>query len=158
MFKYQNWRYAVVQTNSTGGQSFGNMIKKRTELLYKFSQIILERVFVGSIVTIRMGVFFLGSWGNKQIALEPLRGSRDLFVARSYSFPMNPDKKDTHSLNEMLTVNVLGPANDERKEHIDGKDRYSIIFHAKLIQIQADSSSIALVEITDVLHKVFSCQ
>ena len=28
-----------------------------------------------------------------------LRGSRDLFVPRYDSFPMNPEKKDTHSLN-----------------------------------------------------------
>ena len=30
---------------------------------------------------------------NKQIAREPLRGSRDLFVPRYDSFPMNPEKK-----------------------------------------------------------------
>ena len=30
---------------------------------------------------------------NKRIAHEPLHGSRDLFVMRYYSFPMNPEKK-----------------------------------------------------------------
>ena len=35
---------------------------------------------------------------NKQITREPLRGSRDLFVPRYDSYPMNPEKKDTHSL------------------------------------------------------------
>ena len=43
-------------------------------------------------------MFFQGSWGmnrtrNKQIAQEPLRGPRDLFVPCSDSFPMNPEKK-----------------------------------------------------------------
>ena len=51
-----------------------------------------------------MSVFFFwvhGDWivaRNKQIVREPLRGSRDLFVPRYNSFPMNPEKKDTHSL------------------------------------------------------------
>ena len=43
-----------------------------------------------------------GEWivaRNKQIAREPLRGSRDLFDPRYDSFPINPEKKDTHSLN-----------------------------------------------------------
>ena len=51
-----------------------------------------------------MSVLFFwvhGEWivvQNKQNAREPLRGSRDLFVPRYNSFPMNPEKK-THSLN-----------------------------------------------------------
>ena len=51
-----------------------------------------------------MSVFFLcvhGEWivaRNKQIAREPLRGSRDLFVPRYDSYPHEPRKKDTHSL------------------------------------------------------------
>ena len=46
-----------------------------------------------------MSVFFSGFMGNeslarnKQIGREPLRGSRDLFVPRYDSFPMNPEKK-----------------------------------------------------------------
>ena len=38
---------------------------------------------------------------KKQIEQEPLRGSRDLFVPRYDSFPMNPEKKDTNSLIDM---------------------------------------------------------
>ena len=37
---------------------------------------------------------------------ERLRSSRDLFVPRSYSFPMNPEKKDTHSLNKPESLNL----------------------------------------------------
>ena len=68
-------------------------------LIYNFSRRILERVFVGSIVNIRNECLFVwihGEWivaRNKQIVREPLRGSRDLFVPRYDSFPMNPDKK-----------------------------------------------------------------
>ena len=53
-----------------------------------------------------MSVFFFCVHGerivarNKQIGREPLRGSRDLFVPRYDSFPMKPEKKDTHSLTE----------------------------------------------------------
>ena len=60
---------------------------------------ILGRVLVGNIVNIRNEcLYFLvhGEWigaRNKQIVQEPLRGSRDLFVPRSDSFPMNPEKK-----------------------------------------------------------------
>ena len=69
-----------------------------------FSRRILERVFVGSIVNIRNECIFFwvhGKWiiaRNKQIAREPLRGSRDLFFPRYDSFPHEPRKKDTHSL------------------------------------------------------------
>ena len=68
-------------------------------LIYNFSRRILERVFVGSIVNIRNECLFVwvhGEWivaRNKQIVREPLRGSRDLFVPRYDSFPMNPEKK-----------------------------------------------------------------
>ena len=54
-----------------------------------------------------MSVFFSGFMGewivarNKQIAQEQLRGSRDLFVPRYDSFPHEPRKKDTHSLNNI---------------------------------------------------------
>ena len=54
---------------------------------------------VGSIVNIRNECLFFwvhGEWivaRNKQIGQEPLRGSRDLFVPRYNSFPMNPEKK-----------------------------------------------------------------
>ena len=57
-----------------------------------------------------MSVFFSGFMGewivarNKQIAREPLLGSRDLFVPRYDSFPHEPRKKDTHSLFEYLQV------------------------------------------------------
>ena len=67
--------------------------------IYNFSRRILERVLVGSIVNIRNECLFVwvhGEWivaRNKQIVREPLRGSRDLFVPRYDSFPMNPDKK-----------------------------------------------------------------
>ena len=47
-----------------------------------------------------------GKWiavRNKQIAREPLRGSRDLFVPHCDSFPMNREKKDTHSFNNKDT-------------------------------------------------------
>ena len=42
--------------------------------------------------------FFLGSWGMNRSAEQTnrprtLRGSRDLFVPRSDSFPMNPEKR-----------------------------------------------------------------
>ena len=45
-----------------------------------------------------MSVFFLGSWRMNRSAeqtnrQEPLRGSRDLFVPRYDSFPVNPEKK-----------------------------------------------------------------
>ena len=86
-----------------------------------FARRILEGVYVGGIVNIRNEcLFFLGSWEmnrsaeqtnrvncylffsvhgkwiavrNKQIAREPLRGSRDLFVPHCDSFPMNREKK-----------------------------------------------------------------
>ena len=58
----------------------------------KVSRRILERVFVGSIVNIRNE--YLQQWArNKQIVREPLRCSRDLFIAYSDSFPMNPEKR-----------------------------------------------------------------
>ena len=75
--------------------------------IYNFSQRILERVLVGSIVNIRNECLFVwvhGEWivaRNKQIIWEPLCSSRDLFVPRYDSFPMNPEKKDTHSLNRL---------------------------------------------------------
>ena len=55
-------------------------------------------VFVGRIVNIRNECIFFcvhGEWivaRNKQIDREPLRGSRDLFVPRYDSFPMNLEK------------------------------------------------------------------
>ena len=64
-----------------------------------FSWRILEWVFVGNIVNIRNECLFFwvhGEWivaRNKQITREPLRGSRDLFVPRYDSYPMNPEKK-----------------------------------------------------------------
>ena len=60
---------------------------------------LIERVFVGGIVNNKEWVSFFwvhGEWivaRNKQIEREPLRGSRDLFVPRYDSFPMNPEKK-----------------------------------------------------------------
>ena len=67
--------------------------------VYNFSRRILERFFVGNIVNIRNECLFLwdhGEWivaRNKQIARELLHGSRDLFVPRYDSYPMNPEKK-----------------------------------------------------------------
>ena len=67
--------------------------------MYNFSRRILERVFVEGIVNIRNECLFFWVHGelivarNKQIDREPLRGSRDLFVPRYDSFPMNPEKK-----------------------------------------------------------------
>ena len=64
-----------------------------------FSRRILERVLVGNIVNIRNECLFFwvhGVWivaRNKQITREQLRGSRDLFVPRYYSYPMNPEKR-----------------------------------------------------------------
>ena len=64
-----------------------------------FSRRILERDLVGNIVNIRNECLFFwvhGVWivaRNKQITREPLRGSRDLFVPRYDSYPMNPEKK-----------------------------------------------------------------
>ena len=82
--------------------------------IYNFSQRILERVYVESIVNIRNECLFSGFMGewivarNKQIIREPLRGSRDLFVPRYDSFPHEPRKKDTHSLNKsVITVSVV---------------------------------------------------
>ena len=66
---------------------------------FNFSMRILERVVDGSIINIRNEclIFWVhGEWigaRNKQIVREPLRGSRDLFVPRSDSFPMNPEKE-----------------------------------------------------------------
>ena len=63
-----------------------------------FSRSILERV-VGNIVNIRNEFLFFWVYGvwivarNKQITREPLRGSRDLFVPRYVSYPMNPKKR-----------------------------------------------------------------
>ena len=45
--------------------------------------------------------FFHGEWivaRDKQIAWTAKRFSGDLFIPRYDSFPMNQDKKDTHSL------------------------------------------------------------
>ena len=59
----------------------------------------LEGVFVRGIVNIRNECLFFsvhGKWiavRNKQIAREPLRGSRDLFVPHCDSFPMNREKR-----------------------------------------------------------------
>ena len=67
--------------------------------IYNFYGRILERDFIESIVNIRNEcIFFLvdGEWivaRNKQIERDSLRGSRDLFVPRYDSFPMNPEKK-----------------------------------------------------------------
>ena len=67
--------------------------------IYNFPRRILERVIVGSIVNIRNECLYFwvhGEWivaRNKQITREPLRGSRDLFVPRYDSFPMNPKRK-----------------------------------------------------------------
>ena len=64
-----------------------------------FSRRILKRVLVGNIVNIRNECLFFcvhGVWivaRNKQITREPLRGSRDLFVPRYDSYPMNPEKR-----------------------------------------------------------------
>ena len=60
---------------------------------------ILGRILVGNIVNIRNECLFFwvhGEWigaRNKLIVREPLRGSRDLFVPRSDSFPMNPERR-----------------------------------------------------------------
>ena len=75
--------------------------------IYNFSRRILERFLVRNIVNIRNECLFFcvhGEWivsRNKQIVREPLRGSRDLFVPRYDSFPMNPEKR--HSF---LKLNV----------------------------------------------------
>ena len=67
--------------------------------IYNFSQIILEMVFVGSIVKLRNEGLFFWVYGegivarNKQMAREPLGSSSDLFVLRYDLFPMNPEKK-----------------------------------------------------------------
>ena len=72
--------------------------------IYNFSLRILERVLGWKHCKYKEWVSFFwvhGEWivaRNKQIGREPLRGSRDLFVPRFDSFPMNPEKKDTHSL------------------------------------------------------------
>ena len=68
-------------------------------LIYNFSRRSLERVFVGSIENIRNECLFFwvhGEWivaRNKQIAREPLRVSRYLFVPRHDLFSVNPEKK-----------------------------------------------------------------
>ena len=53
--------------------------------------------------------FFLGSWEMNRSAEQTnrtrtasLRGSRDLFVPHCDSFPMNREKKDTHSFKKFL--------------------------------------------------------
>ena len=68
--------------------------------IYNFSPENLRKgSLFGSIVNIRNECLFFwvhGEWivaRNKQIVREPLRGSRDLFVPRYDSFPMNPEKK-----------------------------------------------------------------
>ena len=109
------------------------MYKKRAhDFISYFARRILEGVFVGSIVNIRNEcLFFLGSremnrsaeqanrvncdlffsvhgkWiavRNKQIAREPLRGSRDSFVPHCDSFPMNREKR--HSFLKKITFSI----------------------------------------------------
>ena len=67
--------------------------------IYNFSLRSLERVLGWKHCKYKEWVSFFwvhGEWivaRNKQIGREPLRGSRDLFVPRYDSFPMNPEKK-----------------------------------------------------------------
>ena len=67
--------------------------------IYIFSLRILERVLRWKHCKYKEWVSFFwvhGEWivaRNKQIGRELLRGSRDLFVPRYDSFPMNPEKK-----------------------------------------------------------------
>ena len=59
---------------------------------------------------------------NEHIAREPLRGSHDLFVPRYDSFPMNPEKKDTHSLNipgATMSKNLPPPPPYQASDYID---------------------------------------
>ena len=84
-----------------------------------FSRRILERVFVGNIVNIRNECLFFWihrKWivaRNKQIAREPLRGSRDLLVPSYDSFPMNPEKRHSflnylrHKIINSQHINIL---------------------------------------------------
>ena len=77
--------------------------------IYNFSLRILERVLGWKHCKYKEWVSFFwvhGEWivaRNKQIGREPLRGSRDLFVPRYDSFPMNPEKK---TLIPKMTPNV----------------------------------------------------
>ena len=76
--------------------------------IYNFSRRILDGVFGGSIVNVnirngRLFVWVHGEWigaRDKQIARTAKRFLGDLFVPRSDSFPINPEKKYTHSLFE----------------------------------------------------------
>ena len=67
--------------------------------IYNFSLRSLERVLGWKHCKYKEWASFFwvhGEWivaRNKQIGREPLRGSRDLFVPRYDSFPMNPEKK-----------------------------------------------------------------
>ena len=72
-----------------------------------------------------MSVFFFwvhGVWivaRNKQITREPLRGSRDLFVPRYDSYPMNPEKRHSF-LNKIRNLiwtymPILGPPLRDQK-------------------------------------------
>ena len=67
--------------------------------IYNFSLRILERVLGWKHCKYKEWVSFFcvhGEWivaRNKQIGREPLRGSRDLFVPRYDSFPINPEKR-----------------------------------------------------------------
>ena len=85
--------------------------------IYNLSWRILERVFVGSIVNIRNECLFFwvhGEWivaRNKQIAREPLRGSRRFVCPALRFIPHEPRKKDTHSLtNHSITVQNVSEA------------------------------------------------
>ena len=79
-----------------------------------FSRRILERVLVGNIVNIRNECLFFwvhGVWivaRNKQITREPLRGSRDLFVPRYDSYPMNPEKRHSFLNSALSRLTDLG--------------------------------------------------
>ena len=64
IYLYKNWRYNVAKTNSTGGQSSGNMIRKRAVLLslfmyiakletYKWAEHIRQNFFTKSIYVIK---------------------------------------------------------------------------------------------------------
>ena len=100
-------------SSSTAGQITCTVINTSNEItcllqqefwIYKFSQRILERVFVESIVNIRNETvsFFLRSWGmnwrRKQTNHWELRFT--WFVCPTFWFTLRePPKKDTHSLN-----------------------------------------------------------
>ena len=84
-----------------------------------FARRILEGIFVGGIVNIRNECLFFsvhGKWiavRNKQIAREPLCGSRDLFVPHCIHFPWTEKKRHSFLNWSVASPQLVGDLSDE---------------------------------------------